>query len=449
MRKLTVPLSLLLVFLLLSGCTTPAAFTEFLTRFTSSETVDTQEGIFIWRAAAAPAEGGELVRAEPYPAQDPDPEAVLAAFCAPSGTDGLRCALPDGVLLEEHSLENGVMTLTLSPEYLALDEMDRTLTAFCAVLTLCQLEGIEAVTVLSDGQTVFAGLMAEDALLTAADADPYVRQLRLYFPDGEGRYLASEYHSLTLDEDTSPERYVIEELLRGPHNGELKSVMPAGTALLSCTTANGICTVDLSAAFLENRPRTPLGERLVLYAIVDSLTALSGVDSVRILVEGEAPDPYVCRSLSEPLSSYDEVIGPVSAPRGELDTDLYLALPGLEEITPLPFRISGEGYDSTAEAAIAALLSVQEPGYPAVFPGTTSVMDVSVQGTMCTVDLSESFFVSLPAEARETALQSIGATLCALPDVAAVRFTIGGGDAVFDGVDWSGPWREFNKILSE
>ena len=74
--------------------------------------------------------------------------------------------------------------------------------------------------------------------------------------------------------------------------------------------------------------------------IVDSLTALSGVDSVRILVEGEAPDPYVWRSLSEPLSSYDEVIGPVSAPRGELDTDLYLALPGLDSVLVGPYDLS-------------------------------------------------------------------------------------------------------------
>ncbi len=348
--------------------------------------------------------------------------------------------------VEGWTLENGVVILELSPAFLDASDVARTVSAFCAAMTLCQLDEVDAVTVSAADQTLFTGLMPEDAFLDDAEDDPYIRQLRLYFPDTEGRWLISEYHSLTLDEDTSPERYVIEELLRGPNSAELTSVIPAGTALLSCVTSDGVCTVDLSREFYDNRPRTALGERLVLYAVVDSLTALSGVDSVYFLVEGQPVDTYVYRSLAQPLERYDAPLGPVSAPKGELDADLYLPVPGLSGIAALPFRVGGADYASDTEAVLTALMNAAEPGYPAIFAGSGSVLGVVTQGTMCTVDLPESFFVSLPEDARSVAVESIAATICALPDIAAVRFTVGGSDAVFDGVDWSGPWREFEEI---
>lgn len=445
MKKTSLLSLLLAALMLLSGCTMPAVLQDLAARFRGSEAADTGEMVSVWRLAAE--NDGELIRAEAFPAAgDEDPAALLALFSAPSRDDALLCALPAGVTVEDWTLDSGVITLTLSESYLTLSPMEQTAVAFCAALTLCQLDGVDAVTVAAGGRTVYAGLMPEDAFLTAADTDPFVRQLRLYFPDGDGRYLLSEYHSLTLDEETSPERYVIEELLRGPNNGELQSVMPEGTSLLSCSTGeDGVCTVDLSQEFYDNRPHTALGERLVLYALVNSLTALSAVDSVRLLVAGQPMETYVYRSLAEPLTRYDEAVGPVSQPKGELDMDLYLAMPGLQEITPLPFRVDTDGYDSDAEAALAALMSAEEPGYPTLFTGGASILSVTTQASQCVVDLSEGFFASLPEEARAVAVQSMAATLCILPDISSVRFTVGGEDAVFDGVEWSGPWHDFQE----
>ena len=446
MKRASFLCAVLAALLTLTGCAAPA----FLTKFFTQAPAENSDALAIYRLAADPSSGGSLVLPQYYPLPEDDAdelETLLTLLRTPSEDARFLSAMPAGVILEDWSFENGVVTLAFSDAFLAAPDMDRSLAAFCAALTLCQLDEVDAVTIICAGQTLFAGLMPEDALLNDDPADPYTRQLRLYFPDGNGRYLISEYHILTLDEDTSPERYVIEELLRGPNNGELTRFMPEGTVLLSCVTGeDGVCTVDLSAAFYENRPDTALGERLVLYAVVNSLTALPGVDSVRFLREGQPVSQYLYRSLAEPLEHYDAAVGPVSAPKGELDADLFLALPGLDEVTPLPFRVSSADFASAAEAVLSALLSAQEPGYPTLFPGSGSVIDVTVQGSLCTVDLSESFFVSLPAEARSTAVGSIAATLCALPEIGSVRFTVGGGPAVFDGTDWSGPWNGLLEI---
>lgn len=437
MRRAMIPVLLFLTLaLLFSGCS--------LSALTDPGETETEDGAFVvYRVLSDTGQAGDLIRPEPHPelsADSAELESAVKLLVSPALSPQLSCALPENVAVEGVGFENGVATLTLSEGFSALSEMDRTVAAFCAVLTLCQLDGVEAVTIISGGETVFSGLMPEDAFLTAADSDPYIRRLRLYFSDAEGRYLVSEYHSLTLEEDASAERYVMEELLRGPNNGELKSAIPAGTALRSCATAGGVCTVDLTSAFYDRRPDTALGERLAVYSIVDSLTALAGVSGVRILVEGEPVGIYSYLSLTEPLARYEEPIGPVSVPKGEFDADLYLALPGAEDIAPLPFRVNGTNYESTAEAVLTELMTAAEPGYPAIFPSGSSLPEVTVRGTACTVELSEGFFASIPESERALAVRSMTATLLALPELRSVSFTIGGDSAVFDGTDWSGPW---------
>ena len=446
MRRSPVLCFLAVLMILMSGCSAG----NLLSRFFPAELPQETGGTLIYRLSADLTDGSELIRTESFPmdAESVDPGQVITLFLTPpADTETLSCALPATVSVQGWHLENGVLTITFSPSFLEEPEMTRTIAAMCAALTLCQLDEIDAVTVLCDGQTLYTGLMPADAFLGETESDPYTRQLRLYFPDSAGRWLISEYHSLTLDEDTSPERYVVEELLHGPNNGELRSVIPDGTILRSCSTGeDGVCTVDLSAEFYDTSACTPVGERLILYAVVNSLTALPGVDSVRFLREGQPVSTYLFRSLAEPLERYDAAVGPVSAPKGELDADLCLVLPDMQSITPLPFRVSVTDFASHAEAVLSALLGAAEPGYPVLFSGSGSVIDVTVQGSVGIVDLSESFFASLPKDARGTAVQSVAATLCSLPEIGAVRFTVGGQPAVFDGEDWSGPWRDFSEI---
>ncbi len=461
MKKIQLISLFLLFSLLLAGCagavrlgdiSLPPFAEKLLARFSQDETAD-DGGTIIYRVSLSEDDRREdLIQTESCAAGDAAPteiDGVLTLFASPSRKAGLACALPEGVSIEGWFQENRVVTLVFSPEFLAVPAMEQTVAALCAALTLCELDSVESVTVTSGGETLFSNLVPEDALLSDSDDDPYVRQLRLYFADSQGRYLVSEYHTLTLDEDSSPERYVVEELLRGPNSSDLTSPIPAGTTLVSCATVDGICVVNLSADFYKNRPHTALGERLAIYSIVNSLTALSGVDGVNLLVEGQPVDTYVYRSLAEPLAWYEEAIGPVSAAKGETDTNLYLVTPELNAITALPFRTDTLNYESRAEAVLSGLLTAAEPGYPSLFSGSGSVTDITVQGPFCTVDLAESFFASLPAEARNAAVQSIAATLCDLGEIASVSFTIGSEPAVFEGTDWSGPWSQFEEIEVE
>lgn len=427
--------------LLLSGCSLPFSFGE-------AEDVNTMA---VYRVYTGD-EGGALIRAEECVLDDGvqgDAALALSLLCAESEQSDLRCALPEGVSLEDWSLEGSVATLSFSENFREAPDMEKTAAAFCAALTLCNLDEVDAVTICADGEILFQGLVADDALLEDRDSDPYTRRLRLYFADAEGRYLVSEYHSLSLDEDSSLERYVVEELLRGPNDPSLRPAIPAGTKLLSCVTEGGVCTVDLSREFLDNRPQTALGERLAIYAIVNSLGVLADVESVRILCEGQSVPTYLYRSLAEPLESLPEAVGPASAAKGQMDMLLFRPLPGLQALAAMPCAVNVTGYESEAWALAAALMDRGEPGYPSVFYGTGSLLSIDVTGYSCTVDVTESFFASLTAEERAAAVGSLSASLCSLDNIRSVFFTMNGQEAVFEGVSYTGPWNHTNINITE
>ena len=386
--------------------------------------------------------GGDLLQAEScaLPAGgDTDIPTALALFASNPADEALLCALPAGVTVDDWSARGNDITLVFSDSLLSLDDITRTVTVFAAVLTLCALESVSTVTVRAGDTLLYQGLTADDALLQDTNADPYTRRLRLYFADSDGRYLVSEVHTISVAEDVALERYVIEELLRGPNSADLQSRIPEGTTLRSISTEDGLCTVDLSAEFLVNKPDNALDERLAVYSIVNSLTVLSGVDSVLLLCGGQPLYHYVCLTLTEPVSRCESAIGPVRTARGETDADLYLLRPDRPGLTALPCAVPTTEDEPLAQSVLRALFAAEEAGWPALFAGLSEPLSVSVSDRICQVDLAEDFSASLSAADAEAAVQSMTATLCALSSVRQVYFTLAGEPLVVDGVDLSGP----------
>ena len=100
----------------------------------------------------------------------------------------------------------------------------------------------------------------------------------MYFPDSGNTFLVPEAHTLTIGQDKLLAEYAMDELIRGPQSEDGHSAIPAGTEILSVEQRRGVCTVNLSSSFYENRPDTAAGERLTIYSIVNTLTAIEGID---------------------------------------------------------------------------------------------------------------------------------------------------------------------------
>ena len=94
---------------------------------------------------------------------------------------------------------------------------------------------------------------------------------------------------LTLAEGTSSVQCVLEALLALEGENGLENSIPQGTKILSLKLAGGVCTLDLTAEFLEGC-RTAEQERMAVREIVASLSALPEVETVDLLVEGLEPN---------------------------------------------------------------------------------------------------------------------------------------------------------------
>jgi germination protein M len=258
---------------------------------------------------------GELVRAERITVSEGDDylQKAILTLNSPTEDPMLQRAFPDGVDIISSELENGMLSLTMTKEYLKLSGIEKTLADYCIALTLCELEDVVSVTIFVDGKAVATGLSEDDAMLYDAEAVPYEKLLRLYFPVKGGGYLSSEYHTLTVDIGVPIERYIIEELLRGPYDNSLYSGIPEGVSLISVSTEDDLCTVDFSEEFFDNRSVSSEDVALAVYSVVNSLTSLPEITSVKILIDGKTVDKYGDISLSEPLGRNEHITRPGSS----------------------------------------------------------------------------------------------------------------------------------------
>ncbi len=345
----------------------------------------------------------------------------------------LRSPFPKGLRCDWTYLEGGVLTVYLSEEYDALSGLDRSLAAACLTLTLTQFRSVHGVC-LETEKSAASG--AEPALLREQD---FVRQdlgavntetaVRLYFSDANGRYLVSTERKNYFQDPAQIPSYVVQQLIDGPAEEGQLAVMPEGTVMRSLTLdEDGICTVDLSSEFYLNRPNTELLERMTVLALVNSLTELSQVQSVRILVEGQAVGLYRQMDLDRELVRDESAIAVVRAGRNETDATIYVRGCDGVRLAAVPVCIRETAQQSLPEALLAALTGFRGVnGLENPVPEGTWVQQVEQESGVCRVDMSAQFLDCAGDETRELmAIRAVTATLASLDEVTFVKISVNG-----------------------
>lgn len=85
---------------------------------------------------------------------------------------------------------------------------------------------------------------------------------------------------------TDPYATLITLLIEGPKNEKLQTVIPEGTRVLKAELKGDIVYLDLSKEFIDNHKGGQEAENMTVYAIVNTLTQLNEVSSVKILING-------------------------------------------------------------------------------------------------------------------------------------------------------------------
>ena len=78
-------------------------------------------------------------------------EELMRDLLAGPTQEGLLSPFPKGLTLQSMEVEGNTIHITLSDHYSGLTDISQTLADACIVMTLCQLTGIEAVEISTDG----------------------------------------------------------------------------------------------------------------------------------------------------------------------------------------------------------------------------------------------------------------------------------------------------------
>ena len=129
-------------------------------------------------------------------------------------------------------------------------------------------------------------------------SDEQMRQTKiiLYFANNETGELETEIK--VVDANTlikNPEKQIMELLIKGPQSSNLKKLIPDGTILNDIIIENSCAIINVSNEFLnyENEEN----KLKLINSIVNTLTNLKEIDSVKFLINGEEneklPDFYL------------------------------------------------------------------------------------------------------------------------------------------------------------
>lgn len=235
------------------------------------------------------------------------PRAAVEALLDGPHRDGLTSPFPAGVELLDLSLQDGVLYLDLSEQYDALSGMSLTLANACFTLTLCQLEGVDALSISVEGmeqESQSGTLHTPEQLLLQGGEDELVEMTAaLWFPRSTGEGLGVEYRTLYLTGEASLSRALLEALLAGPTYESLSPVLPEGTELWGATVEDGVCYVDFSQEFRDGLPEDEQALRLLVYSVVNTMAGnMDSIQTVQLLVDGQALSARNGLELDAPLA---------------------------------------------------------------------------------------------------------------------------------------------------
>ena len=125
--------------------------------------------------------------------------------------------------------------------------------------------------------------------------DEQMRQtiVTLYYKNKETKELMPEGRMIDSKELLSdPYTTLIELLIEVPKSENLQSVIPEGTRVIKAELKGDILYLDLSKEFIDNHEGGEEAENLTIYSIVNTVTELNEVNSVKILINGREDQSF-------------------------------------------------------------------------------------------------------------------------------------------------------------
>jgi len=226
-------------------------------------------------------------------------EEMLAQMRKKPKQNDMDVLLPDFIKIISCETSMNVANIYFGKEYNDLNNIDEVLLRAGVVKAVTQIEGIDFVRFYVDespaqyADGTYIGLMSpEDFINDSKDSISNVewRDITLYFANKRGDMLIKTKENVAYAKNTSIERIIVEQLIKGTSDANLSSTLPSDLKLLSISVNEGICYVNLSSAFLTEMVN--VSNEIPIYSIVNSLCELPTIRGVKIMINGDSTKSY-------------------------------------------------------------------------------------------------------------------------------------------------------------
>lgn len=248
---------------------------------------------------------------------------LLKKFSEPQLSLEHYSVLPENVQIEDYTLTDGQLTVTFGRSYLNMDNAQEILVRSALVLTVSQLADVRTVVfhigeddVLKDSAGEPVGAMTSSMFINSpVGINSYqYASLSLYFSNRAGDKVVREMRNVHYSSNTTLEHVVMEQLLKGPMNQQLRPILGTDVTLLGVTKEDNLCTVNLSREFLNKKNVSGPEPEVTIYSMVNSLCDMLNVDRVQFQVEGESNVLYQSKlSLNGPFHRNSALIETVES----------------------------------------------------------------------------------------------------------------------------------------
>lgn len=227
------------------------------------------------------------------------------------------CPIPKGVSLINYRVENNIAYFNFNTFY---QQIDKTLEVLCRaaiVKTISQVATIEGVIFevadqpLMDSTGNLVGKMVDsdfvDTIARDINAIEFT-QLAFYYTNETGDQLLKYETPVTYASDFSIEKYLLEELIKGPEKEGYYPTLPKNLKVISVTVKDNICYVNFDDTFLTEALQ--IKDYIPIYSVVNSLSELPNIRKVQILVNGASNIKFKDSiSLEKPLDRNLDYVG--------------------------------------------------------------------------------------------------------------------------------------------
>lgn len=205
-------------------------------------------------------------------------------------------AVPEKIQILSATLTENNLIFDFGASYSSMSLQEETLMRAAVVKTFAQIPEVSTVEFRVEGQPLVLSTGTIPGPMKSADfkdvfgsgLNAYTEaRIVLYYASESGDRLRRTARELYYSNQISLEQCAIQQLISGPSSeSEGLAVLPNMLKVNSVAVRDGVCYVDFGADFLSQAVQ--IDPEIIIFSIVDTLTEIPEVTSVRISVDSNA-----------------------------------------------------------------------------------------------------------------------------------------------------------------